>query len=288
MLLSINYFFGETDIFIKYRVREIFTLSNLCSFELQMDYLLASSRGGGVANCMGAGYHLVPHVLPGGTYKKLADKATEVLPDSTVDHESKNHVYVLAGVPDITTLVRSSPKHMECIYTDTPEHTLKHLKEQIDECADAITKKNAIPIFCTITPMNITLYNNYLLEDNKTKYLLHAEKYDHMQAQILPIFTEINRYIKTYNTDRGFTTPMCQFEIVKRHGKGRKGYYRNHWEGLKDGLHATEKTRKGWATAIRVAINKNRQQLTRTATFLSSSSEDETPKRAWKREREDL
>ena len=195
---------------------------------------------------------------------------------------------MLAGIPDITKLSKSPPHYRECIYTDKPEHTLTHLRTQITNCTDTISNLGATPIFCTITPMHITHYNNFLLEDNRTRSLHHREEYEDMQTQIIHIITEINKFIKIHNTNRGLTTPMLHFAIIKRHGKGKKAYYRTNWEGLKDGVHVTTKTRTQWAETFKAVINKNRADTKRTHTDIQSSSDDEapkTPKRAWKQER---
>jgi len=110
--------------------------------------------------------------------------------------------------------------------------------------------------------MNITHYNNSLLKDRKTLTLHHAHEYDTMQTQIQSIIEEVNKHILCFNENRGLATPMCHFAIVRRHGKGNRGYYKHHWEGLYDGLHATDTTKERWAKAIRIAISTNRDTVT--------------------------
>ena len=48
-------------------------------------------------------------------------------------------------------------------------------KKEIKHCKDTITTARAIPIFCTITHVSITDYNNHLLKEGKTTGPTHAK-----------------------------------------------------------------------------------------------------------------
>ena len=256
--------------------------------------LMSSSRGGGIADKMWEGFHLTPFVQSSATFGMIEQTAKEKLP-GLVWNSDDVHAYVLAGIPDITWLVKNKNTHYrECIYIGNPSHTLNNIRENIHSLTNTMEEKGAHAIFCTITPMNITIYNKSL----RTSTRRYTDQYDFMQTQIDHIIKEANIFIQNHNTNRGFATPMLHFAIVRRHGKGRRGYYKYHWEGLKDGLHATPKTRAKWANSIRTAITKNRGTTptqTRTApteiaTTLTYSSDDEPqpPKRHWKSERTDF
>ena len=107
-----------------------------------------------------------------------------------------------------------------------------------------------------------------------------------MQAKIDHIIHQTNKFIQKFNTRRGFATPLLHFAVIRRHGKGKKAYYRHHWDGLEDGLHAGDTTLDKWAKSIKIAINKNRnntQTLTRNTpepdTDKDAEEEPKSPKR---------
>lgn len=290
-----------------------------------MNILLATSRGGGIdhrlmklreeeeeKNRKGEGnhqhthyHHITPHVKPGATIGDLTNTIRDHLSSHTSTHQD-THVYIMAGVPDITTLHRGN-HYRECVYDGTPADTISHIKAQIDSCTHEIQQLGATPIFCTIAPMNISQYNYSFIRDNLTHTHIHKKEYDNMQQAITLIIDTINKYILDNNTQRHLSTPLFDRAINKRHGRGRVAYYRKHWENLRDGVHPSKgEDRKGtkggkknkthdtirdWAKSLNTAITKNRNHTSkRTHTTISSSSEDEvsSPKRSWKRERRDL
>ena len=86
---------------------------------------MASSRGADLEEILqGEGYHVQSHVISGGTLQDiidLAEKTHFASPTHTTHTENNTHVYIIAGVPDITELIHLAPKHKECIYNSTPE-----------------------------------------------------------------------------------------------------------------------------------------------------------------------
>ena len=264
-----------------------------------MDFLLASSRGVGIEKMMGEAYlyYISSFIKSGATYDDIIDMAKRILPGYGGDPGEK-HVYVLSGIPNVTRLVRQHKGHKECIYTDKPDDTIAHIIKNIKTCTDTIEKLGAKAIFCTIAPTNIALYNQSLLEKkdkNKgTTTLHHTHEYETMQTHITRIITEVNNYIRTHNTNRGLTTPMFHTAIIRRHGKAGRGYYKTHWKGFYDGLHATEGTVDKWSDSMMSAITKNRgiqkpkkQTKRKLQTMISDDEEPETSKREWKNERGD-
>ena len=109
-----------------------------------------------------------------------------------------------------------------------------------------------------------------------------------MQEQITNIIDTINSYIKAKNLQNAISTPFCHSAIRIRLGNKRRHYYKDIWEGLWDGLLATQVTQQKWADSISRAINHNRGQYKRKTPDSTShmhSEEEHSPKRAWRRER---
>lgn len=231
----------------------------------KLNMLLATSRGRGMQAKMGEDFPL--YFQKSATYNQLGNIARKVLPAHVGDSDDA-HVYVLGGVPNLTRLVKNNNKYYnkyrECIYTDKPDNTITNLKNNIQRCADTIKEAGASAIFCTLTPLNIKIYNENLLEGGATHKQYYTHDYENMQAQIDHIIHETNKFIQKFNTRRGFATPLLHFAVIRRHGKGKKAYYRHHWEGLEDGLHAGDTTLDKWAKSIKIAINKNRNKDTQT------------------------
>ena len=87
---------------------------------------------------------------------------------------------------------------------------------------------NNITIFCTITAINITKYNNFLNNTRKTSILKHEHWYPDIETQIDTVIEAINNIVyKKYI----FTAWLTQ-TIRCRHEKGARA-----WEILHDILH---------------------------------------------------
>ena len=107
-----------------------------------------------------------------------------------------------------------------------------------------------------------------------------------MQTKVSHIIKELNTFIINFNADRHLATPLCHRAIVRRHGKGKKGYYKTHWDRLKDGIHGTKQTRQEWGNSLTAAIRNNRGLRTPAKRDLVPSDDEmRSPKRSWKRER---
>ena len=256
-----------------------------------MNILVASSRGVGMKERIGKG---VPgaslsssHVMPGGTLNQITDKAIEAIPD-TIHTSALPHIYIIAGVPDITHKLKgrqSGRYYTESVYTGDPDNTIQNIKSRIDTCAAAIIRKGAKPIFSTISPINLDKYNNNLLQSGKTCTLKHTYEYPNMQKHIDHIIAQINTHIRLTNRQTGVSTPFTHTAVLKRHGKGRKGYYKPDWGALYDGIHGTDDTKDKWAHTLTTCIQINRGIKSKKRKQSSSDDEVRSPKRAWKHER---
>lgn len=242
-----------------------------------MNILVAASRGGGLEHFL-KGYNLKADVTPGGKLKKLTERALTLIPPPSGCTYNKPHVYIMAGIPDITDKHISQSynyQYTECTYTEDPQDTVARLKKEINNCKEKITKAGAIPIFCTITQISIINYNQHLLNQRKTSILYHKDHYAEMQRKLEPVINEINHFIDTTNHNSHMSTPFCHTAIRNRRGKKGKTYWKNIYTKLRDGVHGTPETRKLWAQAIEGAIRNNRR----------NTDDPTSPKRSWRRER---
>ena len=261
-------------------------------FSFQMNILLASSRGVGLASLVGKEEPLAKFsstiIKPGGKLSTLRKEAAKIIPSE--NHCSAiPHVYILAGVPDITTKVSHQQGHRtytESILIGDTEDKIKHIKDEIDTCEAEIRRRGAKPIFCTISLMNITHYNNFLLNTGRTYELRHEARYNTMQTQIEHIIAKVNTHIRLTNRTNSVSTPFLHSTVLKRHGKGRRGYYKPDWNTLYDGIHATDTTKEKWANTLTTAISYNRKLKQRKRKHSSSEEEPQSPKRSWLRERD--
>ena len=249
-----------------------------------MIYLVASSRGGGLKKRLARlGERVVDDVVGGGRLRKLADRAVKLLPPPySTPPTQPLHVYIVAGIPDITEKYSSHTHthYTECIYTAEPADTIDRLKSEIAHCAKKIKDAGATPCFAALAPTNIEKYNLHLLHGGDTHTLYHTQHYDDMQDRLNYTVNEINTYIIETNSSNNMSTPMRHKAIKERRGKSPKGYHIYKWEGLYDGVHGTDETKDMWAQSIAQAIRKNRARH-----YTTHSDEEKTPKRVWKGER---
>ena len=166
----------------------------LSALYLQMNILLASSRGAGLSSQMDQDIH--SYFYPGSSRTKLDEIAKSVIPSPHLHHK-KAHTYILTGIPDITRKINSytPTRYTECIYTGDTDTTIKNIKQDIDTIENTITQCGVVPVFCTITHMNITHYKNHLKQKGKTTRLHYTQHYNTMQTQVEKILDQVNYYI---------------------------------------------------------------------------------------------
>ena len=244
-----------------------------------MNYLVATSRGGGLQKRMPKGYIDVDAVLPGRSIDKITRHALSLLPNSH-RARSDSHIYILAGLPDVTTRVKSeepSYRYVESIFVESPDQVIQRVNQEFDKCARDIARAGAVPIFCTVVGCNIEKYNRQLLNSGQTHYLHHSDHYSQWQIEINHVMKEINAHIININRRNGMATPHLHSDITEHRGK-KKRYYITKWERLHDGVHGTDATKTLWAKTIARAIEINREKS-------ESDNELNSPKRSWKGEK---
>ena len=241
-----------------------------------MDFVVASSRGGGLKPHLPRGTTV--DVNPGAELHKLKDRAVKLI--SPPNRPYKPHVYFIGGVPDISELVKSesrSFRYREVIYVEKCEDTIERVKKNIMICQSSVVRNGAVPIFCTIPKYNLALYNNSLLQNQKTTCLLHSEHYQDMQERMDSTIDSVNDFIIRTNARNNVHTPCLHTSIKRRRGRAGHGYYVYLWHLLKDGLHAGDYLLTEWAKALKAAIRKNRSD--------DSDEENRSPKRSWRSEK---
>ena len=151
-----------------------------------MNILIASSRGGGLDQHVESHIHVESCVYPGANIDRLTRIVKHKIPPPYLN-TTPTHVYLLTGIPDITQKIKGGSHHKpytECIYTGNTRVTVSNIKDKLDQFEKAVKDKKATPIFCTITNMNIQLYNEHLLKTHKTHTLHHTANYHKMQPLI--------------------------------------------------------------------------------------------------------
>ena len=97
--------------------------------------------------------------VSGGRIIYITDQASTVIPPAH-RYKEKTHIYIMAGIPDITVKTHKGPGHYtECIYTEDTQQTIHRVTEIIRKGELTIKNQGEIPIFCTITSSNIEKYN---------------------------------------------------------------------------------------------------------------------------------
>ena len=191
-----------------------------------------------------------------------------------------------------------------CIYTGNTRVTVSNIKDKLDQFEKAVKDKKAIPVFCTITNMNIQLYNEHLLKTHKTHTLHHTANYHKMQPLIDTIIYQVNYYIIGKNIANKVSTPYFHSVIRTKKGNKRKHskfFYTDNWGGLSDGVHGTYDTRLKWAKCLSNSIDLNRGTKSKlkhsidnmetnnkrkhSTDNISSDDEPHSPKRSWRRDR---
>ena len=271
-----------------------------------MNILIASSRGGGLDRHVESHIHVESYVHPGANIDRLTRIVKHKIPPPYLN-TTPTHVYLLTGIPDITQKIKGGSHHKpytEYIYTGNTRVTVSNIKDKLDQFEKAVKDKKATPIFCTITNMNIQLYNEHLLKTHKTHTLHHTANYHKVQPLIDTIIYQVNYYIIGKNIANKVSTPYFHSVIRTKKGNKRKHskfYYTDNWGGLSDGVHGTYDTRLKWAKCLSNSIDLNRgtnsklkhsidnmetnNKRKHSTDDISSDDEPHSPKRSWRRDR---
>ena len=244
-----------------------------------MDTVLASSRGKGMGSELSKilpdypgiitelrsdRLHQIQHNLgniniirkKGGKLSELAALVPSII-WRTQSPARRQHVYFLAGLCDLTFRDMDDQFYEEVIFMESPMEAYARMTTLYESVSESVINNGAIPCFSTIPPSNLNTWNEVRLNDHHaTSYLLHFHQYDDMQGNLIQAIEQINKFIVKLNSRNGMSTPFLASTIMDNVPGGAP---RVHYNRLRDGVHATDITRKKWAQKLKNAITRNRQ-----------------------------
>ena len=212
----------------------------------------------------------------GATFDSLRQKILNFDHVSSLSPNTSFHLYVFAGICDISTLRRDTHRprdrsRWECYFNSENTH-FESIQSDIQGLDSAITSRGMVPIYCTIPLINFSVYNDSL--GNFSHRQFSQSEYNLMTAEALPLTLRVSDYLISLNQSRSKSTPLLHKSIIKSHGNKHKQRIVEHFEYFRDGLHASESfsffdentqtnkvrnLKRDWAESIFVAMKKNSQ-----------------------------
>ena len=185
----------------------------------------------------------------------------ELVDDLTILHHgesnTKAHFYFSVGICDITERLRG-PDYEEVIFNSTQFQDRKVvLYQEIDRLASATRNQYAMPVFCTIYPLGLSVWNHHRLNTGRTNRLVHENSYSDMQRNLEIEIAEFNNYLVRTNINNGFTTPMMHRDLIHNRGRGRSIV---RYNDLADGCHLNNSALLRCKTSLMVAYTKNKNR----------------------------
>ena len=116
-----------------------------------MNIIVSSSRGRAVEPYFRKAYtHHSPYkfvTIPGGKIESLTEIAIELISKLSPDTKPV-HIYYLAGIPDITTILADRRNHYEeVVFNGEPQSAINHMSSLIILTHELISSHNAKAIF---------------------------------------------------------------------------------------------------------------------------------------------
>ena len=146
----------------------------------------------------------------------------------------KTHFYILAGICNLTTLLREGNYEEVIFESENVEKT----KNEILALNSSILNQGALPVFCTIVTMNLKAWNELRLRQRKTNTLQFTDNYENMQKELESAIMVLNEFIVEINLRNRVATPLIHTSVYRRkHGK-TYALYKN----LSDGCHPNNET----------------------------------------------
>ena len=230
-------------------------------YQVAMNTIVGASRTFGLANIdpLKDNHTVEVWSTPGGKYTDMID----LIQNHTILHhggpieEDQTHIYVAAGVCDITTKLSNPKKHYcEVVFKTEASTSIDNTKSRILDLQRHIIKLGHTPIFCTIVPTHLETLNFHYLNKNKTSYLSHSSKYQEMQDEAMTVFNSINTFIPDINSKLGMTTPFLHRSVM-HNTKKSKHYFQ--YKKLPHRCHASPELKMKWAIELDHAIQINRK-----------------------------
>ena len=190
---------------------------------------------------------------PGGNFRTCLD----LVDDNIIYHHppityGTTHYYIATGICDITTKL-TKPGYQEIVFR-SDEGLADKIKTDISKVENHILKQAALPIFCTIYPMSLKVWNCQRLKQNKTKYLKHENEYSNMQEDLNKTVEMINDYLIKTNIRNCVATPLTHLAI----NKSRRGKQYIYFNDLIDGCHPDSPAISKMVVSINKALARNK------------------------------
>ena len=221
-----------------------------------MNYIIGDSRVRGFRG-------MIPNLdfqdiwaRPGGHVRDMF----ELIDDLTILHHgeenSRAHFYISVGICDLTERLRGV-NYDEVIFDKHQFLTRKgNLYNEFENLATAVTNQYAKPVFCTILPLSLSVWNTHRLTTNKTSHLVHAHEYPQMQKDLETEIGHLNNFLIGLNIRIGMSTPMMFRDIQHNRGRGRK--ITKYCE-LVDGCHPNRLLLDKCKRSLMTAYSKNKR-----------------------------
>ena len=197
---------------------------------------------------------------PGGRYadmKALIDQHLIYHHGGPNLNHGQSHVYVVAGLCDITEKIKNKNSHyQEIIFRENPEIAITRIKSSIKDLQSYILSQNLIPIFCTIVPSHLEKQNLHSFDKGYTDHLDFISQYHNMQDEAMKVFEHLNTHIPIINSSLNMATPNVHNSVFHNKSGGKKYF---QFSKLADGCHPTSELKTIWAKHIDRAIKENRK-----------------------------
>ena len=194
--------------------------------------------------------------IPGAGVSKMEDLIQDcIIMHHGEDYNGKMHIYISAGLCDVTTKLKARNYEEIIFETNRCEELVAQTKTSLQHIHQMALKEDVIPIFTTIYPMSLKDWNITRLHQNKTSFLSYQNDYINMQNHLEASIEELNKFIVQLNVTIGMSTPLIHKHLVHYRSKGNTTYKFNL---LIDGCHPSPTLKTNIANSIAQAIKKNR------------------------------
>ena len=240
-----------------------------------MDFLGGASRVWGVEKMFQSSLSQVV-VIPGGKIRLITDGLSDLVRKyepvwRQSNHQHPNIVYVMGGIPDITTRLkgngwgRNAPYEEVVMDTDVPT-TLDYVHAEIRSSEKRLKRMGAVPVFCTVTTMDLEAYNLHRMYKGKTSCLMYRHQYPRMQIELNEAILKVNDIIREVNVQNGVMTPdfarytMTAREVLSE-TQDTKFKIRTGPSRFTDGCHPTKELSNKWSYHLANVQKDNRAKL---------------------------
>lgn len=223
-----------------------------------MNYIIGDSRVRGLRR-------FVPNIEFAEIWSQSGGKVSDMfqwVEDLTILHHgeenSRAHFYVWIGICNLTKRLKGD-NYEEVIFNKSDFQIQKsNLYREVENLSVAVRNQYAVPIFCTIPPLSLQMWNHHRLSIHKTVTLNYDQNYPQMQHDLESEVSDLNDLFVRINRRNGVTTPMLHRDLEHSKGKGRKIYKYNM---LSDGCHLNRSALLKCKNSIMIAYGKNKNRL---------------------------